>query len=433
MKIATSIAMRIPMSIHSRRLRPIAAAVAAACVASQAGAQQPWLQFASPFVSPIVAPYLGVASTPNRAFSPSASSIILQPGAHFETSRSSMLAQVSAALNESAPRFDNANLETRTLLWRPGGVETALLASGQYDCGCFVGGASSNVSTRLQIGSASPSRGLQLGVGTDAWQSNIVRSISPAATFSAWARRFGVTITTELNAHTLTLTPRNPADTGILVFPDSGQRALGDTLPIRKYSSSAGRHFGDTRVRFAATILSVGIDAELGRTLVTSGGSRNFGSLMLTRRVSPMVALTAGLLVQPANPGVAARRGAVLGLRLSGARELLPRLVNAPKPTAMLTTVRFADTSATIDMAAPGANSVEVSGDFTQWNPVALERQAGDRWALTTPITPGVHHFVVRVNGGNWQPPPGLPQATDLYEGVVGVIVAPERSLAAQH
>ncbi|MEP6492450.1 MAG: glycogen-binding domain-containing protein [bacterium] len=417
------------MSIYSQRVRSIAGAALACLAGHQAAAQQFWppfvSRFVSPFTSPFASPFVGLSSTPSGPFAPTAASIVLAPGMRFETSRSTLLTQLSTTLNQSSPRFESADVSTRTSLWRPAGLETALLASGQYDRGSFAGGPSSNSALRMQVGNASAVRGLELGFGADAWRSTTISAFSPATTLSAWVRRFGLSFTAEANAHNLLLAGRDPSDTG---FVDTRTNPPG-----KKYSSSETRHFGDSRLRVSGTILSLGVDAELGRTFLSRGGGKGFGSFTLTRWLSPALALTAGMVVQPANPGLEARRGAIFGVRLGGARELIPRLINAPKPTVMTTTVRYADTTATVEVGAPGANRVEISGDFTHWNPVTLERQSGDRWTLVTPITPGLHHVVLRVNGGNWTPPPGLPQAVDVYEGTVGVIVAPSPPLTTQH
>jgi hypothetical protein len=173
-------------------------------------------------------------------------------------------------------------------------------------------------------------------------------------------------------------------------------------------------------------LMSFGIDGHAGVGLATGGRARGFGSLILTRWVSPGLAFTGGVVLQPPEPGSSTRRaGGLLGIRLASGPRLFPHFVNAPKVGAAACSVRLADGSATIDVRAPAASHVELSGDFTRWRAVAFEHVSGDRWTLTTRLAPGVHRFVVRVDGGTWLPAPGLPQTVDAYEGTVSVIVAP--------
>lgn len=172
--------------------------------------------------------------------------------------------------------------------------------------------------------------------------------------------------------------------------------------------------------------MSVGIDGQAGVGLASGGQARGFGSIILTKWVSPGLALTGGLVLQPPEPGSSARRaGGLLGIRLASGPRLFPHFVNAPKVGAASCVVRLADGGASIEIRAPGASHVELSGDFTRWLPAAFEHASGDRWVLTAHLTPGVHRFVVRVDGGGWLPAPGLPQTMDAYEGTVSVIVAP--------
>jgi hypothetical protein len=71
------------------------------------------------------------------------------------------------------------------------------------------------------------------------------------------------------------------------------------------------------------------------------------------------------------------------------------------------------------------AASADVRGDFTDWKAVALTRDRDDAWALPSGIAPGVYTLSVRVDGGAWFPPPGLPTTSDGFGGTVGVLVVP--------
>ena len=72
-----------------------------------------------------------------------------------------------------------------------------------------------------------------------------------------------------------------------------------------------------------------------------------------------------------------------------------------------------------------GVESVEIMGDFTDWNATSLVRRGRDLWELSVPIGSGVHQINLRVDGGPWVAPPGLPTLKDNFSGDVGVLVVP--------
>jgi hypothetical protein len=71
----------------------------------------------------------------------------------------------------------------------------------------------------------------------------------------------------------------------------------------------------------------------------------------------------------------------------------------------------------------PGATRVEVAGDFTEWQPVALSLRPGRLWQAAFVLPPGVHQINVRFDGGPWEVPQGLGSADDGFGGRVGVLV----------
>lgn len=73
---------------------------------------------------------------------------------------------------------------------------------------------------------------------------------------------------------------------------------------------------------------------------------------------------------------------------------------------------------------APGHASVALRGDFTDWQPVALERIGGGWWEVRIDVPPGVHQLEISVDDGAWCPPPGVITAPGLYGGEVGTFVA---------
>jgi hypothetical protein len=76
-----------------------------------------------------------------------------------------------------------------------------------------------------------------------------------------------------------------------------------------------------------------------------------------------------------------------------------------------------------IRVHAPDARSVEISGDFTNWAPVALTPAGNGWWSASPPMSAGTHEITVRVNGGAWTVPPGLAAIRDEFGGSVGLLV----------
>jgi hypothetical protein len=70
-----------------------------------------------------------------------------------------------------------------------------------------------------------------------------------------------------------------------------------------------------------------------------------------------------------------------------------------------------------------GARSVELAGGFTEWRPLALRPVGDGAWRLALRIPPGVHHVALRIDGGPWRAPPGLPAVPDEFGGESGVFV----------
>jgi 1,4-alpha-glucan branching enzyme len=77
----------------------------------------------------------------------------------------------------------------------------------------------------------------------------------------------------------------------------------------------------------------------------------------------------------------------------------------------------------TIRVHAPAARSVEVMGDFTAWQPLALTPASGGWWTATLAIAPGTYQLNVRVNGGGWDVPAGVLETVDEFGARVGLLV----------
>jgi hypothetical protein len=85
-------------------------------------------------------------------------------------------------------------------------------------------------------------------------------------------------------------------------------------------------------------------------------------------------------------------------------------------------TPRIGDPLRQIRILAPSAGSVELTGDFTNWQPIALSRGQDGWWSVVRPLAPGTYQLDVRVDGGRWRAPPGLLTSRDEFDGVVAIL-----------
>ncbi|MDH5805954.1 MAG: glycogen-binding domain-containing protein [Gemmatimonadota bacterium] len=82
-------------------------------------------------------------------------------------------------------------------------------------------------------------------------------------------------------------------------------------------------------------------------------------------------------------------------------------------------------TGTSITITAQRAESVEIMGDFTDWNPVLCRQVQPGRWELPLPVESGVYRFNVRYDGGEWLVPEGVRSEANDFGGSVGIIVIP--------
>ena len=132
----------------------------------------------------------------------------------------------------------------------------------------------------------------------------------------------------------------------------------------------------------------------------------------------------------PANPsrGLPARNYANFGLMLS--YSSIPRTTVPVAPRTLAAVKDFevrplATGTQKITVRVGGVETVEVMGDFSDWTPLVLMRRGRDLWDITLPVTTGVHEINLRLDGGPWLAPPGLPTRRDSFSGDVGLLVVP--------
>jgi len=194
-------------------------------------------------------------------------------------------------------------------------------------------------------------------------------------------------------------------------------------------------------LRYPAASLDLGLSAGARAGSVgpaVGGTSRAWGNVSVVAWLQPRLALvaTAGTYPVDLTQGYPGGRFVTLAVRIASreprraARDAAtgssPRADAASETRgagATLFQVRTAQgTQRTLRVYAPQARTVEINGDFTLWQPVALARGNDGWWTTVQPIAAGTHQVNLRVDGGKWLAPPGLLTASDEFGGVVGIL-----------
>jgi hypothetical protein len=253
---------------------------------------------------------------------------------------------------------------------------------------------------RLHVGGGN--RGLWAGAaGGKTWDASLWHPIVQGD-FGAWARFGRVQVVA-------TVTPS----------------AIGDSL--RYTDTQAAARWEAGRVELAA-----GMGVRSGDAIVRES-STMWGSASATFWVARHVGLVAAGGTYPVDftqgyPGgryfsVALRFGtrpttAVLRSPGEAAPSALPSGAAGPR----LEVASLPNGRRTIRVHAPAARGVEVMGDFTAWQPLALTRVQGGWWTATLVIAPGTYQLNVRVDGGTWDVPTGALEKVDEFGARVGIV-----------
>jgi hypothetical protein len=174
--------------------------------------------------------------------------------------------------------------------------------------------------------------------------------------------------------------------------------------------------------------LSASLGARFGDPLPSLVTDRLWGSVSGTLWVQPFAGIVASAGTYPVDftQGYPGGRYVSLALRLQRERaRTLPevRLAGAPASNVRAFEAQRAGSSVRIRVHAPGARTVELAGSLTQWAAVQLVSEGNGWWSTSRTATPGHHEITVRVNGGAWEVPPGLPVLRDEFGGVAGLLV----------
>jgi hypothetical protein len=214
-----------------------------------------------------------------------------------------------------------------------------------------------------------------------------------------------------------------------------GVVAAVQALSIASSSSDAcdrQSRFSDLEASFHWEVGPLELTGQMGHRFGNSydvtPDSRRWSSAGATMWVSDRIAFVAGGGRQPALPlrGIAARSFGMAGMEIAYSpisKAAIP--VSLPHTVLVRTFETHPATNGMekIVIHVGGVEAVEVMGDFSDWSPLTLTRRGRDLWELALPLSPGVHSVNVRVDGGQWAPPPGVPTMRDGFNGEVGLVV----------
>ena len=217
----------------------------------------------------------------------------------------------------------------------------------------------------------------------------------------------------------------------VQVDEDTWQRGLGLGL-----GSSIGsftlRGFGDLYESHDGTYYNAGVAAVWERSRVRIQLSHSWWDTPFTsgeHLILLQLDLPLGTVVQSSTSAGKSSPDPLLGTRSStylssGLRLSLLEALRRPE----VPVVRILEESprkARFVVQVPEAQSVELLGDFSSWDPVAMESGPEGQWVVEIEVAPGLYHFGFRVDG-TWWVPDGSPGRTqDEWGRSTGTLVVP--------
>lgn len=218
----------------------------------------------------------------------------------------------------------------------------------------------------------------------------------------------------------------------VTMFASLDRSFVGDTAYTDLRSSARLQHAG------------VSLEGAVGTRMLSRGAGRGVygeGTATFTLGRRTAVVLSAGRYPTDVVTGSIAGRYASAALRLGAigirrpavrTRPAIPHSNNGADGSTMPADARLEidasrDDAVRLTLYAPGAVAVEISGDFTDWRPVLLNRNPTREgaWEGTFRIPRGIHRINVRRDGGPWVAPAGTSRSADDYDGEVGVFLLP--------
>ena len=196
----------------------------------------------------------------------------------------------------------------------------------------------------------------------------------------------------------------------------SGTRLLGETYPEAHLALSA------TRGRYDLTAYAG------ARAAPSSGAERDEAWAGATAaiwiRPNTAIVVAGGEYASDILRGLPGGRYFSVGLRFTR-RRARPIPLTAPAP--IVYTPEAAGAGA-ISFEVAGAQTVQIAGDWTDWERVPLRRGADGRWLAPASLEPGVYRFNLWVDESRWVVPEGVAEVDDGFGGRVGLLIISEGS-----
>lgn len=326
------------------------------------------------------------------------------PSLRLEYPLSLIAVRASLSAFESGSSSVDYSLSASTFTRPHGVLRGELSATGGG--GFYNGYGSGHVNAEVRVHAISGQKGLWLGAGEGYVDDGILASSATRYGGGAWVRLEGVTVN---------FAAQHFRGGGVRLTDLEGGLRLSKGAV--SYSSSAGLRSGFQEI----------------------DGSRYWGEVSGSFWLGNHMALVAahGRYPAEAGRGTPGGRYTALALRLSNRRPVEPlRISNRrfdipPLAPPVVSAFQFRTISAntrSIVIRAPGAETVEIAGDFTDWQPVTLTRRPGSsEFSLKHDIPPGLYKFNLRVDAGEWGVPPGVPLLRDEFSGVIAVLIIQQR------
>lgn len=247
---------------------------------------------------------------------------------------------------------------------------------------------------------------------------------------SLTASRFELVAQATLGRTTLTLSGARAQFTeSMMVVRDTTYFVAG--FPFRgRYNTEAdvARAYLDAEanVQWQVRRATVGVGVGARRGDATTASERwQHADLTLPLNSNVAVMATGGRKAGVPEERIPSGAFAILGVRLSFRSDEQPvqaRPIDG-RDTPRLVALDVGGGRRSISIMGLAAKRVEIIADFTDWQPVELAAVGPGVWHVALPMGPGAHRINIRVDGGAWMPPPGLPVTADEFMGTVGVLL----------
>lgn len=172
------------------------------------------------------------------------------------------------------------------------------------------------------------------------------------------------------------------------------------------------------------------IGGRVGDQLTALGGTtRMWGNASITSWLTSTAALVLSGGTYPIDPTQGFPGGRFVSISVRLAHPSRPtRVMNADSAEVVEAKALAFETEnrsgmVTFKVLAPLARSVEVAGDFTNWDPLQMTPAGNGWWVASRALRPGRYQMNLRMNGGKWISPPGLLSMLDEFGGSVGLLV----------